>query len=880
MNESRRQILLDTPHTETATGAIATFETDMVGRAKEVRVEIEPVQEGTPWIADTTESVPYNFRAVKGTAPRIGNSIFESVVGGTVAWNQNLKTMAQANWSIPRTESCTFSDGVATFVAKAQYGGVQHPNVGIVKDHKYLYGYRFMPTTSNTSIRINVALSGSNMFFSTNTNVANQWTDAYIVQNCGATGIAAYGIQDTRTANWDQIKVKDAMLIDLTQMFGTTVADYIYSLETATHGAGVSWFRKLFPEDYYEYNPGELISVEGVSSHETVGFNQWDEEWETGTVNTSDGTERATSNTIRSKNYCGLIGGKTYYATCGKTDGGNQNRYYIGIIFYDAEKRYISGGYFNNLTFTAPENARYFKLTTNTSTVVYGSTYNHDICINLSDPTRNGTYEPYTKHSYPLDSTLTLRGIPKLDANNQLYYDGDTYESDGTVTRKIKEIEVTACGSVGVASTGARYATYSISPAITELLKNNFLSNAYGFRVNAPNDGGKWFRVASSTLFIFDERFTDKSTADTILAIEKPHFVYELATPTTETATPFQSPQAIDEYGTEEYVYSGTRDVAIPVGHVTRHADIYPISGFGGLTVEARGINVWDEEWELGGINSTTGATDTTTNKIRSKNFISCLPDTSYYVYFGGVGSIGVYFYDNSGNFIKLVGATSKTVTTPSNAYKMKFACSTGYGTTYNRDISINYPATATSYEPYTGSTTPISWADEAGTVYGGTLEWEKDGTVTLTVDRVSVDMGELSWMFMNVNGTQRLCSVSLNPLPLTPKSDYYPPKIICSVYKVVNVSQLPNNLYSVSMGFSGYGYGNRLIVNDETITTVEQAIEKLSGQTCVYQLLTPVTYTLTPTEALVFLRGTNNVWNDINDTSVTYWTHKTGDSV
>lgn len=37
--------------------------------------------------------------------------------------------------------------------------------------------------------------------------------------------------------------------------------------------------------------------------------------------------------------------------------------------------------------------------------------------------------------NYPLDASLTLRGVPKLDANNSLYYDGDTYEPDGTVTR-------------------------------------------------------------------------------------------------------------------------------------------------------------------------------------------------------------------------------------------------------------------------------------------------------------------------------------------------------------------------------------------------------------------------------------------------------------
>lgn len=56
------------------------------------------------------------------------------------------------------------------------------------------------------------------------------------------------------------------MVIDLTIMFGSTVADYIYSLETATAGAGVAFFRSLFSKPYYAYNAGTLISV-NTSGH-------------------------------------------------------------------------------------------------------------------------------------------------------------------------------------------------------------------------------------------------------------------------------------------------------------------------------------------------------------------------------------------------------------------------------------------------------------------------------------------------------------------------------------------------------------------------------------------------------------------------------------
>ena len=115
--------------------------------------------------------------------------------------------------------------------------------------------------------------------------------------------------------------------------------------------------------------------------------------------------------------------------------------------------------------------------------------------------------------NYPLDSSLTLRGIPKLDANNKLYYDGDTYESDGTVTRK------------------------------------------YGTRAYQSGDA------------------TDGLTMIT----DGTNTVYKLTTPTTESATAFASPQTVDPDGTEQYadagVSAGTRDVGIPVGHETEYFD-------------------------------------------------------------------------------------------------------------------------------------------------------------------------------------------------------------------------------------------------------------------------------------------------------------------
>ena len=122
------------------------------------------------------------------------------------------------------------------------------------------------------------------------------------------------------------------------------------------------------------------------------GANKWDEEWEPGGIN--NGTPVTSQNQIRSKNFNPILPDTSYYATCGKTDGGSQNRYYLLIAYYDASKQWISNAAINNLTFTTPANAAYFKIYTNSSTVVYGNEYHNDIAVNY--PATVTTYSPYS----------------------------------------------------------------------------------------------------------------------------------------------------------------------------------------------------------------------------------------------------------------------------------------------------------------------------------------------------------------------------------------------------------------------------------------------------------------------------------------------------
>lgn len=61
----------------------------------------------------------------------------------------------------------------------------------------------------------------------------------------------------------DTVQFKDVFLTDLTAMFGTTIADYVNTLETSQSGRGITWLQSygFFTEDYYEYTENKIESV-------------------------------------------------------------------------------------------------------------------------------------------------------------------------------------------------------------------------------------------------------------------------------------------------------------------------------------------------------------------------------------------------------------------------------------------------------------------------------------------------------------------------------------------------------------------------------------------------------------------------------------------
>lgn len=505
------------------------------------------------------DSEPYLFRTTGGSADVGNREYVDEIVGGSVGWNQLARPFESDYWQGESGVTVTCADGVATISSETAGNGARSKTgygVNVIKDHKYFASIDAKCSTTLNNL-IFGAPSGSGAYFYKTNFSSESYVTISGVKNCISTMNNYLFVYGTGTTYTD-LMVKNFVFIDLTQMFGSTIADYIYTLEQSTAGAGVAFFKKLFPKPYYPYNAGELISVSGLSSHDTVGFNQWDEQWEVGGIANATGATFNASDRIRSKNFCACVPSTTYYGKAPST--------YLKIYWYDASQGFISYASASNTTFTAPSNASYFKLVLESAT-----TYNNDICINLSwSGYRNGEYEEYQKHSYALDDSLTLRGVPKLDSSNNLYYDGDTYASDGMVTRKYGVVDLGSLTWTKNWGTGDPTGVF-YSPTLDYLNVNGDVINKnYIFRKGAnPNtmEDKSITLFGSNRIYVKDTSYTDATAFKT--AMSGVYLVYELATPTTESAEPYQQVQICDDFGTEEFVSTSI----VPVGHNTRYPD-------------------------------------------------------------------------------------------------------------------------------------------------------------------------------------------------------------------------------------------------------------------------------------------------------------------
>lgn len=314
---------------------------------------------------------------------------------------------------------------------------------------------------------------------------------------------------------------------------------------------------------------------------------------------------------------------------------------------------------------------------------------------------------------------------------------------------------------------------------------------------------------------------------------------------------------ASEDYGIGEGDTATYSDIQIERGSTVTpyipYENICPISGRTECVTSVSGVNVWDEEWEVGSYDS-DGEEYPSTARIRSKNYISVLPNTTYYINCSAMADI--HFYDaDYVHITPYVQKQNNTFTTPSNAEYVRFCLATSYGTTYKNDICINYPSTDHDYHAYNGT----SYTTDLGrTVYGGTLDVVSG---ELVVDRAMVDLGSLTWAY---NGSVKFFQASLSNIAGVAYTAI--PNLICSNYEAGSIASVRDgSMTGVSANISGYVYAR-----DPNYTDAQSFKTAMSGVQLCYELATPQTYQLTPTE-VALLEGQNNVWSDSGDVRVVY---------
>ena len=398
---------------------------------------------------DPTEQ-EFNFRQSGGGFIEDGVAVIDKVKGNSVVWNQLIGThnTKKLNGTVAGVTISTNPDesvreytlnGTATEdPIFSPITTVQANKTSVINGHKYLI--------------FSVITSGAFCQWK------RQEDDAELLRGNGA-NIIAVTTNGTlrfniRCAAGTEFKNEKYIprIIDLTQMFGagnepTTYEEFLQ--------------RKPKVADEYAYNEGTIVNNK-VEKVVTTGRNLWDEQWEQGSLD-AQGLPAITTASIRSKEFNRCLPNCEICFSC-------QSAAAKLIYWYDVNKTFISQYEIPNSASiygvtTSPANAYFFKVRNDKST------YNNDICINLSDPSINGKYFPYEKH-----------------------------ELDLSWVKEIKDAEGVKLFEDGMKSAGTAFDEVGKNKAVKRIRKYVFDGSEPISSVQL-NDDGTAFKVVYTTLF-------------------------------------------------------------------------------------------------------------------------------------------------------------------------------------------------------------------------------------------------------------------------------------------------------------------------------------------------------------------------------------------
>ena len=348
------------------------------------------------------------------------------------------------------------------------------------------------------------------------------------------------------------------------------------------------------------------------------------------------------------------------------------------------------------------------------------------------------------------------------------------------------------------------------------------------------------------------------------------------------------------------------------------YENLCPISGWDSANVSRTGKNLFDVNRTQGTPDPSTGDYSTSPRKMDTSHFyvglrpdnyyyptnvsswsvsdgavsvvgannaygigfpVSVKPNTSYC--FSSVASgnpyIGVGFYDAEWHYVSAInndGNTTLNFITPYNAaYAVIILRSTdtSVGTTWT-NIQLELGSTASTYEPYSGSTAEYEFPQEAGTVYGGELTIHQDGSGELVVERKTVTFPDNHTFTLQTNQNRRRFEFNTSDYGLL-KSEL---TSISSHFKRGRPENAPFGYFYLAKAtsttyFTFYDGDSKFASASELETWLQDQATNGTPVQVTFELAEPVTYQLTNQQVIALLKGSNNIWADTGDVAVEY---------
>lgn len=246
--------------TSNASGAIASFETDVSVPLDSLVCSFDPVQAGSG------DPSPDNVRPISGWT--MANILDDPAYGGFINWRQSVENgdfATNSGWAA-RYGTVSIADGIATVTASSAgtERGLTYNGAGASSyttlGHKYFISSEVLSPIDGD---VRIAMSGA--YYVAASVTANVWVKCSVIWT-QTTGAAVYFrptfyIAQSVTQG-SEIKYKNAQAFDLTEIFGA-----------GNEPSTVAEFESLFPNDYYAYSATATktcVSAVGDGTYNTI----------------------------------------------------------------------------------------------------------------------------------------------------------------------------------------------------------------------------------------------------------------------------------------------------------------------------------------------------------------------------------------------------------------------------------------------------------------------------------------------------------------------------------------------------------------------------------------------------------------------------------